>query len=220
MRKIVELCHNPRKKTLPFLIEGLKFVSTVAGDETVFDLLSPNSTTTSQIRCKDQSVLAPPQRTIENVEFFLIIRLGSNHLIANFPYLLDCRLHLRHILVETSDKDVITMHCPCNGTRLVAKAASHHNTNGETAQTSPFLNSSLHDAAAGSSVQRLAQLPNVCCAEFGWHVVWEFDKSASLLCSVEKRSPNVKHGCDNVFTLGPSSCVRDHSFDQCNVRRF
>ena len=41
------------------------------------------------------------------------------------------------------------------------------------------------------------------CPEFGRHIVRQLDKGVSLL-SVETRSPNVKHGYNNVFTLGPA----------------
>ena len=92
----------------------------------------------SRIRRKDQPVLAPPQRTVEDVEFFLITRLGSNHPITSFPSLLECRSHLRYILARTSDKNVITMHRPRDRTRLVVKAATRHSANRETAVDKPL----------------------------------------------------------------------------------
>ena len=81
-----ELCHSV-DLPLPPVIHRVA-PSSVAGDDTGFDLLQPshqlvdNLSTMSQIRRKDQPILATSQHTIENAEFFLIIRLGSDHLIT------------------------------------------------------------------------------------------------------------------------------------------
>ena len=77
-----------------------------------------------QICCKYQPVLAPTKRTIENAEFLLITRLGSDHLIASLPYLLECRSHFRYILARASDKNVIAMHRPRDGAQLVVETAT------------------------------------------------------------------------------------------------
>ena len=84
--------------------------------------------------------------------------------------------------------------------------------------TSPFLNSSPRCCSWASSVQRFAQLPNMRRPEISKYTVRQLNKGVSLFFSIEIRSPNVKHGYDNVFTLGQSSCVCDHSFEQRLIR--
>ena len=69
------------------------------------------------------------------------------------------------------------------------------------------------------SAQRLAHLPIVCCPEFGRHMVWQLNEGVPLLFRVERRSPNVEYGHDNVLPHGSPSCVCDHSFDSRQVRR-
>ena len=118
----------------------------------------------SQIRRKDQAVLAPSQRTIENAEFLLIIRLGSDHLITGLPYFPECRSYFRYILTNTSDKNVIAMHRPSDGTQLIVEAATRHSANGETATDEPLSQLiSPRCCSWASSVRRLAQLPNMRC---------------------------------------------------------
>ena len=106
----------------------------------------------SQIRRKDQPILAPSQRTIENAEFLLIIKLGSDHLITGLSSFLECRTHFRYILTRTSDKNVIAMHRPSDGTQLVMETATRHSANG-LQLPSPFPNSSPNDAAAGRELR-------------------------------------------------------------------
>ena len=89
-------------------------------------------------RTIDQGDLIPTQRTIENAEFLLITRLGPDHLIASLPSLLECRPHFRKILARTSDKNVITMHRPCDGTHLIVEAATRHSANSEVAADESF----------------------------------------------------------------------------------
>ena len=173
----------------------------------------------SQGRRKDQPVLAPSQRTIENAEFLLIIRLGSDHLITGLPSFLECRPHFRFFPTSTSDKNVIAMHRPRDGAQLTVEAATRHSADGETATHEPFSQLiSPRCCSWASSVQSLPQLPNMSCPAFGRYIVRQINKGVSLLFSVEICSPNVKHGYDNVFTLGPPSCVCDHSFDQRKVK--
>ena len=98
-RWIVELCHNSLIQAFPFLIERFESV-TLAPRRAIsrgwrryrFRLaqsqLVDNLSAVSQIRRKDQPILAPSQRTMENVEFLLIVRLGSTRL----PSFLECRL--------------------------------------------------------------------------------------------------------------------------------
>ena len=141
----------------------------------------------SQIRRNDQPVLAPSQRSIEDVEFFLIVRLGSNHLITSFTPLLECRPHLRCILTKTGDKNVITMHRPRDGAQLVVEAATLHNANSETATDEPLSQLiSPRRCSWASSVQCFAQLPNMCRSELGKYISRQLNKVASLLFSVQK----------------------------------
>ena len=207
-----------------FFIEWLELVilasstlSRVAGDETASTCsvqLVDNLPAMPQIRRKDQPILAPTQRTIEDAEFPLVIKLGTDHLIKSFPSFLECRSHFRHILKRTSDENVITMHRPRDGAQLIVEAATRHSAHGETAAGEQF--SQLISPRCCSwtgSVQRLAQLPNMGCQESSRFIVWQLNKGVPLLFSMEISSPNVKHGNDNVFTLGQSSCVCDHIFD-------
>ena len=154
MRWIVELCHNPLIQTLSFLIERLDFV-TLTSRHTVYrgwgrywfrlaqSKLVNNLSGMSQLRRKDQSVLAPPQRAIENVEFLLSWGFCSNHLITSSPSFLERRPHLRCTLARTSDKDVITLHCPDS----LRKQQRDTVPTVRQQLTSPFLNSSLHGAS-------------------------------------------------------------------------
>ena len=133
----------------------------------------------------------------------------SDHLITGLPSFLECRSHFRNILTRTNDKNVIAMHRPRDGAQLIVEAATRHSANSETATDEPFSQLiSPRCCSFASSVQRLAQLPNMRCPEFGRHIVRQLNKGVSLLCSVEIRSPNVKHGYDNVCTLGPELRVR------------
>ena len=79
----------------------------------------------SQIRRKDPTILAPSQRTTENAEFLLIVKLGSDHLITGLTSFLECRSHFRYILTRTSDKNVIAMHRPRDGAQLIVEAAQY-----------------------------------------------------------------------------------------------
>ena len=192
--------------------------SPITGDDTGFDLLGPSSSTTSlpclKFARKDQPILAPSQRAVENAEVLLIVGLGSDHLITGLPFFLECRFHFRKNLTRTSDKHVIAMHRPRDGAQLIVEAATRHSANGETATDEPFSQLlSPRCCSWASSVQRLAQLPNMRCPEFGKYIIGQLDKGVSLLFSVEIRSPSVKHGYDSVLTLDPPSCVCDHSFD-------
>ena len=152
MRWIVELCHNPLIQTFPFLIERFEFV-TLAPHRAILPWLETKLVSTcsvparrqpfsavSQIRRKDQPILAPSQR---NAEFLLIIRLGSDHLITGLPSFLECRSHFRYILTRTSDKNVIAMHRPRHGAQLFVEAATRHSANGETATDEPFFSTLL-----------------------------------------------------------------------------
>ena len=88
----------------------------------------------SRVCSKNQSVSAPAQRPIEDVE--------SLPLIGSTP------IH-HYFLAKSSNKDVVAMHC----TRLITKTAPRHST---PQLTSPFLGSSLYDAVAGR-VQRVCR---------------------------------------------------------------
>ena len=154
MRLIVELCHKPLIQTFLFLIERFEFV-TLAPRRAIprgwrrywFRLaqsqLVDNLSATSQIRRKDQPILAPSQRTIENAEFLLIIKLGSEHLITGHHLFLSIAPHFRSILTRTSDKNVIAMHRPRDGAQITVEAATRHGANGETATDEPFFSTSL-----------------------------------------------------------------------------
>ena len=107
------------------------------------------------------------------------------------------------------------MNRPRDGAQLIVAAATRHSANGETATGEPFSQLiSPRCCSWASSVQRLAQLPNMRCPDFDKYIVRQLNKGVSLLFSVEIRSPSVKYGYDNVFTLGPPRCVCDHSFDE------
>ena len=88
---------------------------------------------------------------------------------------------------------------PRDGAQLIVEAATRHSSNGETATDEPLSQLSPRCRGWASSVQRLALLPNMRC-KFGRHTVPQLDKGVSLLLEVEIRSPNVKHGYDNLFT--------------------
>ena len=159
VRKIVELCYDSLIQASLFFVEWLEFVILASSSAVcrgrrrdwlrlAESQLVDNLSATSQIRRKDQPILAPSQRTIENAESLLINRLGSDHLITGLPSFLECRPHLRYLLTRTSDKHVIAMHRPRDGAQLIVEAATRHSANGETATDEPFLNSP-HDAAAG-----------------------------------------------------------------------
>ena len=169
----------------------------------------------SQIRRKDQPILAPSQRTIENAEFLLTVRLGSDHLITGLPSFLQRRFPYslypdedqrqkchRHAHVPATEHDSL-----CKQQRDTASTVRPQ-------LTIPFLNSSPHDAAAGRVPHNaLRSFPTCVVRNSAGTQSGQLDKCVSLLFSVEIRSPNVKHGYNNVFTLGPPSCVCDHSFD-------
>ena len=106
-------------------------------------------------------------------------------------------------------KNVITTYRTRNRTGLIVKAASRHGANKKTATDEPLPQLvSPWRCSRTSSVQRLAQLSNVWCAEFCGHVVWEFYEGVPLLLSVELRSANFKH-----YKSGVSekySCLSPH----------
>ena len=109
---------------------------------------------------------------------------------------------------------------PCDGAQFAVEAATGHSANSKVAADESFPQLiSPPRCSWACSVQRLSQLPNVCCPESSKYIVWQLDESIPLLFSEEIRSPNVKHGHDNVLTLGPPSRVCDHSFDLRQVRR-
>ena len=85
---IVELCHNPLIQTFLFLISGLNSSlwhrAIPSGWRRHWFRLAQshlvhNLSAMPQIRRKDQPILAPPQRTVGNTEFFLNTRFGSDH---------------------------------------------------------------------------------------------------------------------------------------------
>ena len=164
-----------------------------------------------QIRCKYHYIVAPTQRTKENVEFLLITRLGPDHLNASLPSLLECRSHFRKTLAWASDKT-----CHHHAPSLRRSAACCGSSQCDTVPTvrlqltSPFLNSSLHDAAAGRvPYNALHSFPTCVVRNPAGTESGSATKSVSFLFSVEVRSPNVKHGHDSV----PPSRLCDHSFD-------
>ena len=95
------------------------------------------------------------------------------------------------------------MHRPLDGAQLIVEAATRHIANSETTTDDLFSQLiSPRCCSWTSSVQCVAQLPNMRCLEFGRHIIRQLNKGVSLLFSVEIRSPNIKHSHDNVFTLG------------------
>ena len=116
VRKIVELCYDSLIQAFLFFIERLGLVILVSGNaisrgrrrdwlRLAQSQLVDNLPAMSQIRCKDQPILAPSQRTIENAEFLLIIKAWIRSFDHGSPiFSLKCRLHFCYILTRTSDK--------------------------------------------------------------------------------------------------------------------
>ena len=92
----------------------------------------------------------------------LIHRAWSDHLITGLLYFLECHKYFAVSLARASDKNVIAMHRPRDGAQLIVEAATRHSANGETATDEPFSQLiSPRCCSWASSVQRLAQLPNI-----------------------------------------------------------
>ena len=208
VRKIVELRYDPLIQAFLFFIEWLGLVILALGNaisqgrgrdwfRLARSQLVNNLPPMPQICCKEQPILAPPQCTIENTEL-LLISDPIIYLITSFPSLLECRSHFRKILTRTNDK----ISSPCTVHSEVAADESF----------SQLISPRRRGWAC--SVQRLAQLPNVCRPESSRYIIGQLNEDVSLLFSVEIRSSNVKHSYNNVLTLGSPARVCDHSFDQ------
>ena len=130
MRQIVEPCHDSLTQPLLFLTERLEFVI-LTSSSTVYRGWRRSVPARRQPLCH---VSNSPQRLIHpctiaacdgGCGIFSDHQVWVSHL---FPSVVPI-----FVLARTSDKNVITMHRPRDGTRLVVKATTRHNANSETA---------------------------------------------------------------------------------------
>ena len=91
----------------------------------------------------DSSITCPT----ENVKCCVVTRPNPNQQISSLASPLEQRFCLEHFFARFNNEDVVSMHCPRTGTRLISEIAARHIPTTSLQLTS--LNSSLHDAAAG-----------------------------------------------------------------------